>query len=226
MIKVALADDQPIFRLAMREILASAEFEVVAEFSDGQDLLGRLGEFDLDVLLLEPLMANLEFIDLQTLLRDNPRIKVVLLTVCEDQHIFAEALKFGCFGIVMKQIDPNEIRNLLRKVCSGNIWLDPMATSKIVSAFLKPPSDSGGRVPLSARERQVVGLIAQGLKNKEIMGLLFISEQTVKNHIHSIFGKLGFSSRTEVAIYGVNRGMHLPVPVSRGISLADDAVVH
>jgi DNA-binding NarL/FixJ family response regulator len=142
--------------------------------------------------------------------------KVVVLTASEDKNEWVQAMKMGCSGIVVKQTQPDLIVKSIRKVQSGEIWLDSLTTAAVMRQFASPSEQSaaggkGGRErsPLSAREREIVALVAQGFKNKEMAEKMFISEQTVKNHLHNIFDKLGVSDRLELALYAIHKGLHL-----------------
>jgi DNA-binding NarL/FixJ family response regulator len=128
-----------------------------------------------------------------------------------------QAMKLGCSGIVLKQTAPDLIVKSIRKVHSGEIWLDSHTTAAVMRQFSTgadmnaASSGKGGRErsPLSTREREIVALVAQGYKNKEMAEKMFISEQTVKNHLHNIFDKLGVSDRLELALYAIHKGLHL-----------------
>jgi two-component system nitrate/nitrite response regulator NarL len=138
------------------------------------------------------------------------------LTASEDKNEFVQAMKLGCSGIVLKQTAPELIVKSIRKVHSGEIWLDSHTTAAVMRQFASP-ADVGGtgptrareRSPLSQREREIVGLVAQGYKNREMAEKMFISEQTVKNHLHNIFDKLGVSDRLELALYAIHKGLHV-----------------
>jgi two-component system nitrate/nitrite response regulator NarL len=142
-----------------------------------------------------------------------------VLTASEDKNEFVQAMKLGCSGIVLKQTAPDLIVKSIRKVNSGEIWLDSHTTAAVMRQFSTGQEGSGGtsasggksreRSPLSTREREIVALVAQGYKNKEMAEKMFISEQTVKNHLHNIFDKLGVSDRLELALYAIHKGLHL-----------------
>ena len=117
---------------------------------------------------------------------------------------------------MLKQTAPDLIIKSIRKVYSGEIWLDSHTTAAVMRQFAAPGDNSGSgtgkareRSPLSTREREIVALVAQGYKNKEMAEKMFISEQTVKNHLHNIFDKLGVSDRLELALYAIHKGLHL-----------------
>jgi DNA-binding NarL/FixJ family response regulator len=125
-------------------------------------------------------------------------------------------MKMGCSGIVVKQTDPELILKSIRKVHGGEIWLDSHTTAAVMRQFASPGDGTprggrGGRSrsPLSNREREIVALVAQGYRNREMAEKMFISEQTVKNHLHNIFDKLGVSDRLELALYAIHKGLHL-----------------
>ncbi len=127
-------------------------------------------------------------------------------------------MQLGCSGIVLKQTAPELIVKSIRKVHAGEIWLDSHTTAAVMRQFAAPldvPMNSSvkgrERSPLSQREREIVAFVAQGYKNKEMAEKMFISEQTVKNHLHNIFDKLGVSDRLELALYAIHKGLHLNV---------------
>ena len=218
-IRLLIADDHPIVRDGLRKLLSlEDDFEVVGEATDGREVLDKVRELDPDVLLLDLRMPNLDGLGaLQALPQINKRTRVIVLTASEDKNEFVQAMKLGCSGIVLKQTAPDLIVKSIRKVHSGEIWLDSHTTAAVMRQFSTglegSGSASGGkgreRSPLSAREREIVALVAQGYKNKEMAEKMFISEQTVKNHLHNIFDKLGVSDRLELALYAIHKGLHL-----------------
>src|SRR5882724_5605485 len=217
MIRILIADDHPIVRDGLKKLLAlEDDFDIVGEAGDGREVLDRVQELDPDVLLLDLRMPNLDGLSaLQALQTTNKRVKVIVLTASEDKNEFVQAMKLGCSGIVLKQTAPELIVKSIRKVHAGEIWLDSHTTAAVMRQFASPGDVLGGtgktreRSPLSTREREIVGLVAQGYKNKEMAEKMFISEQTVKNHLHNIFDKLGVSDRLELALYAIHKGLHL-----------------
>jgi DNA-binding NarL/FixJ family response regulator len=216
-IKVVIADDHPIVRDGLRKLLGlEDDIDVIGEASDGREVLQVVQQTDPDVILLDLRMPNLDGLSaLQALQQMNKRAKIIVLTASEDKNEFVQAMKLGCSGIVLKQTAPELIVKSIRKVFSGEIWLDSHTTAAVMRQFAAPGEVIGGsgkgreRSPLSAREREIVGLVAQGYKNKEMAEKMFISEQTVKNHLHNIFDKLGVSDRLELALYAIHKGLHL-----------------
>ena len=223
-VRIVLADDHPIVRDGLKKLLQLEEdFEVVGEAGDGREVLERVQELDPDVLLLDLRMPNLDGLAaLQALQQTNKRTRVIVLTASEDKNEFVQAMKLGCSGIVLKQTAPDLIVKSIRKVNSGEIWLDSNTTAAVMRQFSTGLENNGGqggkgreRSPLSAREREIVALVAQGYKNKEMAEKMFISEQTVKNHLHNIFDKLGVSDRLELALYAIHKGLHLAGEVAQ-----------
>ena len=218
-VRIVIADDHPIVRDGLKKLLQlEDDFEIVGEASDGREVLDRVQELDPDVLLLDLRMPNLDGLSaLQALAQANRRTRVIVLTASEDKNEFVQAMKLGCSGIVLKQTAPDLIVKSIRKVHSGEIWLDSHTTAAVMRQFSTGMDNAGAggmgktreRSPLSAREREIVALVAQGYKNKEMAEKMFISEQTVKNHLHNIFDKLGVSDRLELALYAIHKGLHL-----------------
>jgi two-component system nitrate/nitrite response regulator NarL len=220
-VRIVIADDHPIVRDGLKKLLLlEDDFEIVGEAGDGREVLDKVRELNPDVLLLDLRMPNLDGLGaLQALQQVNPRTRVIVLTASEDKNEFVQAMKLGCSGIVLKQTASDLIVKSIRKVHSGEIWLDSHTTAAVMRQFStaldgSSPSPSGTgkgreRSPLSTREREIVALVAQGYKNKEMAEKMFISEQTVKNHLHNIFDKLGVSDRLELALYAIHKGLHL-----------------
>jgi DNA-binding NarL/FixJ family response regulator len=219
-VRIVIADDHPIVRDGLKKLLLlEDDFEIVGEAGDGREVIEKVQALDPDVLLLDLRMPNLDGLSaLQSLQQTNKRTRVIVLTASEDKNEFEQAMTLGCSGIVLKQTAPDLIVKSIRKVNSGEIWLDSHTTAAVMRQFSTGQEGSGGqagsgktreRSPLSTREREIVALVAQGYKNKEMAEKMFISEQTVKNHLHNIFDKLGVSDRLELALYAIHKGLHL-----------------
>src|SRR5271165_435077 len=202
-IRIVVADDHPIFRDGLCRLLSlEDDFEVVAQAQDGRQVLDVLQQFEPDILLLDLKMPGLDGLaTLQRLQIAKNRTRVIVLTASDDKNEFVQAMKLGTSGIVLKQTATELLIKSIRKVHAGEIWLDSHTTAAVIRQFVaadeNPPpaapqqqtSRERERSPLSQREREIVALVAQGFKNKEMAEKMFISEQTVKNHLHNIFDK-------------------------------------
>lgn len=217
-IRVLIADDHPILREALKHLLTlEQDIDVVGEAADGREVLNKVAELKPDVLLLDLRMPYLDGLAaLERMQQMGSATRVLILTASEDKAEYVSAMKLGCAGIVLKQAPPDLILKSIRKVYGGEIWLDSQTTAAIMRQFSNPSENTAPaagpkgreRSPLSAREREIVGLVSQGYKNKEMAEKMFISEQTVKNHLHNIFDKLGVSDRLELALYAIHSGIH------------------
>jgi two-component system, NarL family, nitrate/nitrite response regulator NarL len=207
-IRVLMADDHAIFRDGLRKLVETEDdIKIVGEASNGNECIDMLARLKPDILLLDLRMpgkgglAVLEEVNL-----DSPIVRIIVLTAAEDDRDTVRAMRLGARGIVLKQSASDLLVKSIRRVYEGEIWLDNRVMADVMRDFAKD-SNGGSRADkplLSDREKQVVQLVTQGLRNKEIGQKLFISEQTVKNHLHNIFDKLGVSDRLELALYAIH----------------------
>jgi two-component system, NarL family, nitrate/nitrite response regulator NarL len=214
-IRIAIADDHPIFRDALCRLLSFEEdFRVVAQLDDGSQVLDALQECEPDILLLDLNMPGLSGLGaLQLLQAAETRTRIILLTASDNLGEFAQALKLGSCGIVQKQTATDQLIQSIRRVHNGEMWIDPRTTAAAVqgmmsapasppAAFLPYPAQPRGRMGslLSQRQMEVVHMATQGFKNSDIAVRLALSEQTVKNHMHNIFERLEVTDRLELAL--------------------------
>jgi len=224
LVRILIADI-PIVRFGLRKLLTlESDFDVVGEACDAREVLEKVHHLTPDILLFDLWMPNLDGLaTLEELRRSEHQTQVIVFAASEYRKEFVHAIKLGCRGILLKESDPELIRKGIRKVKAGEMCVDPHTTSAVMNEFSGwVPSTNGAatvpreRNPLSPREREIVQLVAQGYKNKEMAEKMFISEQTVKNHLHNIFDKLGVSDRLELALYAIHKEIHLngngPVP--------------
>jgi DNA-binding NarL/FixJ family response regulator len=207
-IRVLLADDHPIFRDGMRKLLeGEPDVTIVGEASSGAECIQLLSKLKPDILLLDLRMPDKDGLSvLEEVNFDALQTKVIVVTATEDDRDVVRAMRLGARGVVLKQSATDLLLRSIRKVHQGEIWLDQRMTAEVMKAFAK--SAEGGtrreKPLLSDREKEIVQLVAQGYRNREIGEKLFISEQTVKNHLHNIFDKLGVSDRLELALYAIH----------------------
>jgi two-component system, NarL family, nitrate/nitrite response regulator NarL len=219
-IRVLIADGQPIVLEGLRSVLAAhTTIQVVGEAMDGVEAIDKTVQLDPDVLLLDLRMPRVDGLTvLRSIQTRAPRSKVVFFATTDHKEEFVEAMKLGCSGVLLKESPVHLIEKSIQKVYAGEIWLDSNTTAAVIRQFAAPteyaPSHPNGkpnreRAQLSQREREIIVLIAQGYKNKEIAEKMFITEQTVKNHLHNVFDKLGVSDRLELALYAIHNSLHV-----------------
>ena len=203
-----MADDHAIFRDGLRKLLADAEeIQIVGEASNGVECVKMLAKLKPDILLLDLRMPEKDGLGvLEEVNFDSTPTRVIVLTAAEDDRDVVRAMRLGARGVVLKQSASDLLVKAIHKVFDGEIWLDNRMTAEVIDAF-KKSAEAGQRREkplLSDREKEIVQLVAQGFRNREIGEKLFISEQTVKNHLHNIFDKLGVSDRLELALYAIH----------------------
>lgn len=207
-IRILVADDHAIFRDGLRKLLeVTDEVQIIGEASNGVECTKMLAKLKPDILLLDLRMPEKDGLGvLEEINFDTLPTRVIVLTAAEDDRDVVRAMRLGARGVVLKQSASDLLLKSIRKVNDGEIWLDNRMTAEVIDAF-KKSSESGQRREkplLSDREKEIVQLVAQGFRNREIGEKLFISEQTVKNHLHNIFDKLGVSDRLELALYAIH----------------------
>ena len=207
-IRILVADDHAIFRDGLRKLLEGADdIQIVGEASNGVECTKMLAKLKPDILLLDLRMPEKDGLGvLEEVNFDTLPTRVIVLTAAEDDRDVVRAMRLGARGVVLKQSASDLLVKSIRKVYEGEIWLDNRMTAEVIDAF-KKSSEAGQRREkplLSDREKEIVQLVAQGFRNREIGEKLFISEQTVKNHLHNIFDKLGVSDRLELALYAIH----------------------
>lgn len=207
-IRILVADDHAIFRDGLRKLLeASDDTQIIGEAANGVECAKMLAKLKPDILLLDLRMPEKDGLAvLEELNFDSLTTRVIVLTAAEDDRDVVRAMRLGARGVVLKQSASDLLLKSIHKVYDGEIWLDNRMTAEVIDAF-KKSAEAGQRREkplLSDREKEIVQLVAQGFRNREIGEKLFISEQTVKNHLHNIFDKLGVSDRLELALYAIH----------------------
>ncbi|MEU7296583.1 response regulator transcription factor [Streptomyces exfoliatus] len=207
-IRVLLVDDHQVVRRGLRTFLeVQDDIEVVGEASDGAEGVARAEELRPDVVLMDVKMPGTDGIEALKRLRelDNPA-RVLIVTSFTEQRTVVPALRAGASGYVYKDIDPDALAGAIRSVHAGHVLLQP----EVAGVLLAQDDSSGGtgRGPsLTEREREVLGLIADGRSNREIARALVLSEKTVKTHVSNILMKLDLADRTQAALWAVRNGL-------------------
>ncbi|HEY3454096.1 MAG TPA: response regulator transcription factor [Bryobacteraceae bacterium] len=219
-IRVLLADSQPVILEGLRNALSkSGDMQIAGEATDGLATLARAAELAPDVILMDvPLAEGGPLGVVMNLRVCAPRSKLIWFAPADRREEFVDAMRLGCSGVVYKHTPIDLILKSIRRVHAGEIWLDSATIAAIIRRLAVPePAYAAApmrtslpehRAQLSTRERQITMLITRGLKNKDIARKMLITEQTVKNHIHNIFEKLGVGDRLELALYAVHHNWH------------------
>ena len=208
-VSVVLGDDHPLVRHGVRRLLEREEFDVLAEASDGLEVIGLAEQHRPDVVLLDlsmPVMNGLGAV--RQLSRVSPTTKVIILTMHTEEHYILEALRAGVKGCVSKTQAPEHLLQAIREVCRGGVYLSPSVSGVVVQGYLsksETPYD-----PLTDRERQVLQLIAEGKTTKEVAVILGVSVKTAESHRSSLMSKLDVHSTAELVRYAIRRGLVEP----------------
>lgn len=204
--RIVLADDHPVFRDSVRQLLAfEKDLEVVAEAKDGEEVIAVLETHRPDILLLDLSMPGLDGQNTLRRLRNaGIDTKIIVVTASEDEQQHIQAIGYGASAVVLKHMATERLTSSIRRVSNGEICLDSGMTAALMRNF---GSDNDTTPKLTGRQREVISLLAKGLSNGEIAEALFVSEQTVKNHLHQIAEKLGVSGRIALAHYAIEHGL-------------------
>ena len=209
-IRVMVVDDHALFRRGLQMVLEQEpDIQVVGEASDGAAALAMALETTPDIVLMDVRMPGRGGIETCTAIKDAvPSTKIIMLTISDEEADLYEAIKAGAMGYLLKEISIEEVATAIRAVHGGQSLISPSMASKLLSEFASiiKRSDDRPQVPaprLTDREMEVLRLVAKGMNNRDIAKQLFISENTVKNHIRNILEKLQLHSRMEAVVYAV-----------------------
>jgi DNA-binding NarL/FixJ family response regulator len=204
--RILLADDHAIVRQALVLLLAGAGFEVVAEASDGLQAVRLARERSVDVAVLDVIMPLLNGLDAaREIHQASPRTRTILLTSRHDEGLVLEALRAGVSGCVLKTHRAEDLIRALRDVLAGGVYLSPGMSRSLAEAYRSGASLPAD--PLSDRERQVLQLIAEGKRTREIAELLGVSVKTAESHRTRIMKKLGIAETAGLVRYAIQRGL-------------------
>lgn len=218
MIRVVLADDQALLRAGFRVLLDSApDIEVVAEATDGAHAVRLARQHSADVVLMDIRMPNVDGLEGTRRIGaadDLAGVKVLILTTFEsDEYVYA-ALQAGASGFLVKDTEPSELLQAIRVVARGDALLSPGVTRRLIADIAarpqRPTTPAAALAELTAREREVMALVASGLSNDEIAARLFLSPLTVKTHVSRTMLKLGARDRAQLVVIAYQTGLVSP----------------
>jgi len=209
-IKILVADDHPLFRKGIIYMLSSQpDMEVVGEANDGCEALALTKEKMPDLILMDIQMPNCNGLEATRLImQEMPYVKIVMLTFSDDDRSLFEAIKSGARGYLLKDLEPEELADMLRGVFRGEAPISRTTASRILREFSRQRrSESMGAKDLTSREVELLRLVASGASNQEIAVSLTITEHTVKNHLRNIMDKLHLKNRVQAAVFAVREGL-------------------
>ena len=207
-IRVILADTQAIFRAGLRKIFAlEDDIRVVGQAETLAQTLSAVKKFSADILIFESALASDPQEAVSDLVRQNPAMKLVVVTPEANEELTLDLFRRGAQGIVSREVEPELLVECLRKVAKGEPWLDRQGMQWVLEAFrsqsTRPPS-ARPKVALTPKESLIVSCVTQGMKNKEIAVRVGTTEQVVKNYLRKVYDKLGVADRLELALYCLN----------------------
>ncbi|MBE7551759.1 MAG: response regulator transcription factor [Anaerolineales bacterium] len=210
-IRLLLVDDHQIVRAGLRMLFqAEADMEIVGEVSSGDEAIQAVRDLKPDVVLMDVVMPGMSGIEATRRIKEtSPEVAILALTMHEDEQYFFEMLNAGASGYVPKRAAPDDLVSAIRVASQGNVFLYPTMAKLLVKDFLQrseagtgPPSEE-----LTAREREVLTCIAEGMTNRDIAETLVISAKTVDRHRENIMHKLNLHNRIELVKYAIEKGL-------------------
>jgi len=209
-ITLVLADDHPIFLSGLEDIFRpEPDFQVLARCLEGQAALGAVRQLKPDVLILDLRMPKMDGLGvLREMQKEKLSTRVVVLTAAPEEDEVLEAIRLGVYGVVLKEMAPRLLVQCIRKVAAGEQWLEKRSVSLALEKLLKREAATRqiARI-LTPREIEIVRMVTEGLRNKVIAERLYVSEGTVKIHLHHIYEKLKVNSRLQLARYARDEGL-------------------
>ena len=214
-VRVVVVDDHVLYRRGLEMVLRTEEdILIVGEAANGVDAVEEVARTRPDVVLMDVRMPGGDGIEACRQIRERGlSARVVMITTSEDEKDLVAALRAGAKGYLLKDAPAEQIVDGIRAVNAGESLLSPALTSTLLAEFtalVGAEEDQDPGASLTEREREVLAVLGEGCTNKEIAARLFISENTVKNHVHNLLEKLGLRSRTEAALFSVRQGKRAP----------------
>ncbi len=217
-VRVLIVDDHGIMRAGLRMLLESQPgITVVGEASTCADALALATSTQPDVTVLDLDLGGENAVEsIPTLLCTAPETRILVLTGVRDPEVHRQAIRHGALGLVLKEKAVETLLQAITKVRAGEVWLEPTMIARVLGDLTRPQpspqasSEAAKIASLTEREREVITLVGEGLRNKHIAERLYISEATVRHHLTAVFAKLGVSDRFELAIYAYQHGLAKP----------------
>jgi DNA-binding NarL/FixJ family response regulator len=217
-VRVIVADTQAIFRAGLRKVFAlEDDIRVVGQAETLTQAQTAVKKFSSDVVIFEGALAPNPVEAVADLIRQNPQMRIVVVTPNADEELTLELFRRGAHGIVSREVEPELLVDCLRKVAAGETWLENQAVHWVMEAYRNQnnrPTGARPKVQLTPKETLIVSCVTQGMKNKEIALRVGTTEQVVKNYLRKVYDKLGVADRLELALYCLNHHVvdHTKVP--------------
>jgi len=217
-VRVIVADTQAIFRAGLRKVFAlEDDIRVVGQAETLAQTQSAVKKFSSDVVIFEAALSPNPVEAVADLIRQNPQMRIVVVTPTADEELTLELFRRGAHGVVSREVEPELLVDCLRKVAVGETWLETKAVHWVMDAYRNQnnrPSGARPKVQLTPKETLIVSCVTQGMKNKEIALRVGTTEQVVKNYLRKVYDKLGVADRLELALYCLNHHVvdHTKVP--------------
>ncbi len=231
LLRVIIADSEPIFRVGMRKIFAlEDDIRVVAQAETVSQAMSAISKFAAEVLLFESVLSTIPADTVTEMLHTAPQLKIILIVPDLSEEETVEYLRRGVSGIVTRSIAPDLLIKCIRKVAGGETWLDNRGVNWVIEAYRAQATqltNPRARVRLSPKELWIISGVTQGLRNKDIASEVGTTEQVVKNYLRKVYDKLGVSDRLELALYCMHHRLlenfKKPEPANKPAAAAAEA---
>jgi len=215
-LRILIVDDHALVRSGIASLLKANDIEVIGEASNGLEAVEKNRLLRPDIILMDIKMPGCDGLVATRLIKEEmPEAKIVMVTAFDDDEDLFEAMKNGAVGYILKNVKAEDFVNLLSNVMNGEVVVSPWIASKIVKESFRNPQRLKAKAAgsdLTAKEEEVLRLVAGGSTNKEIALILSVSENTVKYHLRNIMEKLHFKNRSQMAVYATKRGIEPETP--------------
>lgn len=208
-IRVLVVDDHPVVRRGIQSLLAEEpDIEVVGEAANGKEALAQVERLHPDVVLMDLVMPEMNGVEaIRRITASHPETRVLVMTsFAADDKVFP-SIKAGALGYLLKDSDPEDLVRVIHQVYRGELSIHPSIARKVIQELNRPSEEPLTPSPLTAREVEILNLLAQGLDNKEIAYRLVLRDATVRTHVSNILGKLHLANRVQATLYALRKGL-------------------
>ncbi|WP_016931814.1 response regulator [Rhodococcus sp. R1101] len=225
MIRVAIVDDHPVFRLGMAALLGTLDgIDVVCQASSVGEALEGVNA-DIDVVLMDIELGDGSGIDAtRSILRKVPGTRILMVTMHEDEDILVASIRAGASGYLVKGADPSGVERAIRAVAAGEMIVGAAVAAKALAAVSTSRNTAAAFPDLTEREREIFDLVARGLDNAAISRRLILSQKTVRNHVSNILGKIGASDRASAIVRAREAGLGVDRPAAQGVTVVTNDI--